>query len=455
MHRELIHRTAMLALAFHSGHDFAKATGMGTQAWRFAVANSTRDSQKCLFKLFTDPRTRPLDVQALLGSPVWRKDMWDVLPTINVNRPQAAEHKWSVYIIRLEGIRDDQMKREQNVGRAQSKQIRQADQGIYVGSAQAQHSHNAWAGEALRLFKGHEEIFNLTPQGLRALRMQHKDPHVLYVHRVAMRTGAARTYYSTASFPVIQFASPFQARIKQTIQRLESDQVIMLMALSMDEATGRSAPYKQASQIYLENVRPSSWPCPQWIGLNRVLPMSQNITLFSNGSFGANSDLCDALRQFYHQTGKHSLEMLDIQSLIGDSGNFISMNEQGVPGSVQNTVRKLYNDVLRENGLAYENTQARATRLLLPILWGLARHLTEAGLILGERNSEYILHWAAVDWCRIAQLAQNFAPDKMKDVYSAAFCATDFSTNAEHHMFFRILFPYKPNFDEIRGMFNR
>lgn len=118
--------------------------------------------------------------------------MWDVLPTIDVNRPQAAEHKWSVYFIRLEGIRDDQMKREQNVGRAQSKQIRQADQGIHVGSAQAQHSRNAWAGEALRLFKGHEEIFNLAPQGLRALRMQHKDPHVMYVHRVAMRTGAAR-----------------------------------------------------------------------------------------------------------------------------------------------------------------------------------------------------------------------------------------------------------------------
>lgn len=54
MHRELIHRTAMLALAFHSGHDFAKATGMGTQAWRFAVANSTRDSQKRLFKFFMD-----------------------------------------------------------------------------------------------------------------------------------------------------------------------------------------------------------------------------------------------------------------------------------------------------------------------------------------------------------------------------------------------------------------
>lgn len=59
------------------------------------------------FQTLHRPRTGPLDVQALLGSPAWRKDMWDVLPTIDMNRPQAAEHKWSVYIIRLEGIKAD------------------------------------------------------------------------------------------------------------------------------------------------------------------------------------------------------------------------------------------------------------------------------------------------------------------------------------------------------------
>ena len=62
---------------------------MSPQSWQFNVANSTCASQECLFRLYTDPRTRPLDVQAVLGSPVWGKDVWNLLPTINVDYADA------------------------------------------------------------------------------------------------------------------------------------------------------------------------------------------------------------------------------------------------------------------------------------------------------------------------------------------------------------------------------
>ena len=135
MHRELIRSTASIALAFPNAHEFAEVTGMNPQSWQFNVANSTRASQECLFRLYTDPRTRPLDVQAVLGSPVWRKDMWNLLPTINVDEPLSAEPKWSVYIIRLGESRSYSVEDGQDLSPRQDPQVSQIDQGIYVGSA--------------------------------------------------------------------------------------------------------------------------------------------------------------------------------------------------------------------------------------------------------------------------------------------------------------------------------
>jgi hypothetical protein len=107
--------------------------------------------------------------------------------------------------------------------------------------------------------------------------------------------------------------------------------------------------------------------------------------------------------------------------------------------------------VLRENGLAYENRSGQALRLIFPILWGLAQHFIESGLILGERDSEYVLHWTAVDWCRVAQLAQKIAPEGEKKTYSPAFCSQKGATG-QYDAIFRRLFPFKPNFDAISGM---
>ena len=105
--------------------------------------------------------------------------------------------------------------------------------------------------------------------------------------------------------------------------------------------------------------------------------------------------------------------------------------------------------MLRKKGLKYESRSSQTLRLLFPILWGLAQHFDESGLVLGEHDADYILHWAAVDWCRVAQLAQKIAPEGEKKTYSPAFCAQK-GTFDRANTTFRILFPYKLNFDAIR-----
>ena len=194
---------------------------MSPESWQFSVANSNSESQECLFRLFTDPRSRPLDVQAVIGSPLWSDDMWDYLPAINMDEPRLAEHKWSVYIIRLQGLRTDDAESDQR------------NKGIYVGSVQAQPRRtDSVAGETLRLHTGHERMFRMSPDDILKRRNGRESSYTaLYVHEIGVRPGVRRTYYSTASFLVIPSPSQFQRRIRQAIHRLENDQVIMLDSL--------------------------------------------------------------------------------------------------------------------------------------------------------------------------------------------------------------------------------
>ena len=133
-----IGRRCWQPLASSSSRKYTSATGMSPDSWLFNVVNSNSESQECLFRLFTDLRSRPLDVQAVIGSPPWSDDMWDYLPAINMDGPQLAEHKWSVYIIRLQGLRTDDAESDQ------------PNEGIYVGSAQAQpRSTDSMGGEMI------------------------------------------------------------------------------------------------------------------------------------------------------------------------------------------------------------------------------------------------------------------------------------------------------------------
>lgn len=157
--------------------------------WQLNVANSTCASQECLFRLYTDPRTRPLDVQAVLGSPVWRKDMWNLLPTINVDEPQYAERRWSVYIIKLEESRGHSVEGGQDFSPRQNPQVSQVDQGIYVGSAQSQSAGSGpLAGEISRLVSGHEHFVQLSTDNIWELRSTSAESSALYVRKIADRT---------------------------------------------------------------------------------------------------------------------------------------------------------------------------------------------------------------------------------------------------------------------------
>jgi hypothetical protein len=141
----------------------------------------------------------------------------------------------------------------------------------------------------------------------------------LHVHKIGAREGVRSSYYSTASFPIVESASWFQARIRQSIQRLENDQAIILGSLDMNRPKGPKAEFKRESQAYFEKVRPSSWPRPSWNGLNQVLPSAQAQILHSREASIAVQGLCDALRLFHEKTGKVHLDAWDIRCILSEN----------------------------------------------------------------------------------------------------------------------------------------
>ena len=129
----------------------------------------------------------------------------------------------------------------------------------------------------------------------------------------------------------------------------------------------------------------------------------------------------------------------------------VSWNGVVLPPYMDEFIRRCFRKVLRDSGLLYESFNGQRIRSLLPILWGLAQHIKESDLILGEQNEGYIIHWIAFDWCRVAQLAQKIASKSAKIVYSATLCSQYAARNCQNSIFREIL-PYKPNFDRILGM---
>ena len=413
---------------------------MSPESWQFSVANSNSESQECLFRLFTDPRSRPLDVQAVIGSPLWSDDMWDYLPAINMDEPRLAEHKWSVYIIRLQGLHTDDAESDQR------------NEGICVGSAQAQPRRtDSVAGETLRLHTGHERMFRMSPDDILKRRNGRESSYTaLYVHEIGVRPGVRRTYYSTASFPVIPSPSQFQRRIRQAIHRLENDQVIMLDSLHRGKISRGYAQQKQISRIYMKKMRPLSWLRPPWTGLNRVLPSTQKQAVLSTGT-SALSCVYDTLRKFHEKSGKTHLDASDIQSILEEKEKSASWNGVLLPPRVDSFMRLCFGKVLRDSGVVYDTHRGRDIRSLFPILWGLAQHIKESDLVLGEQNEGYIIDWITIDRCRVAQLAQKIAPKSAKIVYSATLCS-QYAARNNYNPIFKELLPYKVNFDRILGM---
>ena len=307
-------------------------------------------------------------------------------------------------------------------------------------------------GETLRLHTGHQRMFRMSPDDiLKRRKGRESSKTALYVHEIGVRTGVRRTYYSTASFPVISFPSQFQRRIKQAILRLENDQAIMLDSLHRGKISGDYAQQKQSSRIYMKKMRPLSWPRPPWTGLNRVLPSTQRQAGLSTGTSTALSCVYDTLRKFHEKSGKIHLDASDIQSILKEKEKSVSWNGAILPPYVDMFMRQCFRKVLRDSGLVYETGYGQHIRSLFPILWGLAQHIKESDLILGEQNEGYIIHWIAIDWCRVAQLAQKIAPKSAKIVYSATLCSQYAARNYQNSIF-RELLPYKLNFDKILGM---
>lgn len=113
-----------------------------------------------------------------------------------------------MYIIKLEESRGHSVKGGQVLSPRQDPQVSQVDQGIYVGRAQAQPlGSGSLAGEIKRLFSGHECLFQMSTDDISELRNTRAESGALHVHKIGAREGVRRSYYSTASFPVIKSGS--------------------------------------------------------------------------------------------------------------------------------------------------------------------------------------------------------------------------------------------------------
>ena len=97
----------------------------------------------------------------------------------------------------------------------------------------------------------------------------------------------------------------------------------------------------------------------------------------------------------------------------------VSWNGVILPPYVDACMRRCFRKVLRDSGLVCETDNGQHIPSLLPILGRLPQHIKESDLILGEQNEGYSIHWIAIDWCRVAQLAQKIAPKSAKIVYLA------------------------------------
>ncbi len=72
---------------------------MYVRAWfMFTVANASIDCRKRLVRLLTHPSAQPLCLQFLLGRETWSADMFDLLPSIDIEHPKAIGSFFSAYL---------------------------------------------------------------------------------------------------------------------------------------------------------------------------------------------------------------------------------------------------------------------------------------------------------------------------------------------------------------------
>ena len=88
---------------------------------------------------------------------------------------------------------------------------------------------------------------------------------------------------------------------------------------------------KENSRIYMEKMRPLSWPRPPCTGLNRVLPSTQRQAGLSTGTSTKLSCVYDTLRRFHEKTGKIHLDASDIQSILQEKEKSVSWNGVVLP----------------------------------------------------------------------------------------------------------------------------
>ncbi|KAF0637380.1 hypothetical protein FPSE5266_08526 [Fusarium pseudograminearum] len=160
---------------------------------------------------------------------------------------------------------------------------------------------------------------------------------------------------------------------------------------------------------------------PGLIGANVALPADQDdpFSQFFGSQLPATQALIEDLKQIFNNQHLLSLGFATCESILTRHG-------QDTSQTMVNTIREMYGAILHEKGLAYQK-QTQAVGLRLAILFAAVIKVSEAQQLVwfssqNQNEGVYHVETAHLDWTSVHTVAEGFAPEGFKGLYTAQVC---------------------------------
>jgi len=266
---------------------------MYVRAWfMFTVANASIDCRKRLVRLLTHPSAQPLCLQFLLGRETWSADMFDLLPSIDIEHPKAIGSFFSAYLGVAHCPKDGTS--------------------VYDGSGTSSKPEDTLVGEALRICKGHKESLSLGHEEIVRRRANRIDPKVFLIHE-RMTAPDATSFWVSMTRYAVQDAESINKITAALAVMAENCDIILPGPLARPRKLLGGDPHHfkinwlcVQSGMILELIRPSSLPDPVWHVTNKMLPLLQNHPAIWNfptsGPQAPEVDLKAKLKEYFRKT---------------------------------------------------------------------------------------------------------------------------------------------------------
>ncbi|KAJ4261460.1 hypothetical protein NW762_006885 [Fusarium torreyae] len=415
---------------------FALATGLRHQCpsamrgwFLLLVSNAKRDSRERLWKAFTHPSAQPLHIQYLLGQILWSSNMFDDIPRVNLEDTGASGDVLSVYIALTPSSEEDVF--------------------LYCGSATSASRTTKRVGEDARMHS-HKRILDLGHDEIVTRRRTRgaAGTACLYVHEKLALSGEGQYFFS----PIMRYPINVQEPICKIVTALMLLGELFNMTLLASHVPP-SLPRRTHTQrlmtltdLIIQEIRPQGCPDPPWYGTNLVLPLLQEpraiLNLLRLDNFLVLTEgLKDDLRNYFDTEGQ-----LTLPSKVAEE--FLKLRQQPNTRTNIKILRKVYADILEDEGLEYlSQQQARLLKLTIiaiAIIW----EAEERGLVCLQDGRRYSLEELSIDWINVSQRARGIAPPRLRALYTPASCRAVYYH--AHYTYFFYKFKTKTNWDRLR-----